>query len=273
MTEMNKETCEISPDRIAELESNWDEAILFVAKSLYPDTDFEGLDPKDCISIIEALSHSNYKASREPSLRLIGLAGPGASGKGTLSEFLLQYIGLTKIVNSTTRPQRTGEIEGVHYHFLDDKDFVEQQDSGGFFLTLERPGRGYYGVAVDEVEKKLSSGKKGVLVEENPKNLITLLTRTEENYPHLHRTLIYIFPPHPIIKNTMQRLRNRLKQEEEPDKRNLTPDVFESTLGERQINEFRELASLSGNPGINLLFITNDDLAGSQKKLADLISG
>ena len=50
------------------------------------------------------------------------LMGKSASGKDTVYEQLLadETLGLHRIVLYTTRPARTGEQEGVEYHFTDE---------------------------------------------------------------------------------------------------------------------------------------------------------
>jgi guanylate kinase len=56
--------------------------------------------------------------------RLLVLAGPTAVGKGTVAAHIREHnpeIHLS--VSATTRPPRPGEIDGVHYYFVDDTEF------------------------------------------------------------------------------------------------------------------------------------------------------
>jgi len=62
--------------------------------------------------------------------RIIVLVGPSGSGKTTVGE-LLTKKGIPKLVTTTTREPREGEIDGVDYYFrkveeLDSDDFIEQ---------------------------------------------------------------------------------------------------------------------------------------------------
>ena len=77
--------------------------------------------------------------SQEPSAGrsrrglLIVLSSPSGAGKSTLSRMLMDADPeITMSVSVTTRPQRNGEIEGVHYHFVGDGEFDGLIDSGEF---------------------------------------------------------------------------------------------------------------------------------------------
>jgi guanylate kinase len=62
-------------------------------------------------------------ASTAPA-RLTVLAGPTAVGKGTLTAWLREHHPEIWIsVSVTTRRQRPGEVDGVHYHFVSDDEF------------------------------------------------------------------------------------------------------------------------------------------------------
>jgi guanylate kinase len=57
-------------------------------------------------------------------VRLTVLAGPTAVGKGTLTAWLREHHPEIWIsVSVTTRRQRPGEVDGVHYHFVTDGEF------------------------------------------------------------------------------------------------------------------------------------------------------
>jgi guanylate kinase len=56
--------------------------------------------------------------------RLTVLAGPTAVGKGSVTAWLREHHPEIWIsVSATTRQQRPGEIDGVHYHFVSDDEF------------------------------------------------------------------------------------------------------------------------------------------------------
>jgi len=74
--------------------------------------------------------------------RLIVLVGPSGSGKTTLGDELSER-GFPKLVTTTTRKPRAGEIDGIDYYFrkeedLDPDDFVEQTVYNGKLYGLTK---------------------------------------------------------------------------------------------------------------------------------------
>lgn len=74
---------------------------------------------------------------------LIILAGPGGSGKSTLEKKLIKTAGCKKIVSTTSRPQREGEVDGIDYYFIDKKEFIENKDK---YVCVEEYNDWLYGV-------------------------------------------------------------------------------------------------------------------------------
>lgn len=59
------------------------------------------------------------------------IMGKSASGKDTLFKNLLnEFSSLGTYVMYTTRPMRSGETEGVEYHFITDEEFYEYERTG-----------------------------------------------------------------------------------------------------------------------------------------------
>ncbi len=62
---------------------------------------------------------------------LIVLSSPSGAGKTTISRMLLDADpGITMSISATTRPKRPGEVDDVHYHFVDDTGFQALVDDG-----------------------------------------------------------------------------------------------------------------------------------------------
>lgn len=259
--------------RLNELQARWDEALPYVAEAL-------GIEISDdtsrMLGELEAMTAGAWLAERAKNPDapvLMGIAGPGASGKGTLGEYLEQNVGFTKVINTTTRQPRHYEVDGIHYFFTDENGFKIQADGGEFLQWNEKPGRGLYGVRRDEVEARLAqSGGVGCVVEESPANLIrTLGSETVERMPqHPLNVVLYIMPPHPIIETSARRLYGRSSANEA--ERQLTIEDINSTLGDRQIDEFRDLAALKENPNVHLVIVINDKLDESNAKLQQLFA-
>ncbi|MBQ6075392.1 MAG: guanylate kinase [Lachnospiraceae bacterium] len=64
--------------------------------------------------------------------KLFYLIGPSASGKDSLEKELLErFSGILKpVLMTTTRPLRSGETDGVEYHFITAEQFAELERSG-----------------------------------------------------------------------------------------------------------------------------------------------
>jgi len=60
-------------------------------------------------------------------------------------------------VSHTTRGQRPGELDGVHYHFSNKDDFLALVAKGGFIEYAEVFGN-YYGTAQQTVKEQLEKG-------------------------------------------------------------------------------------------------------------------
>jgi guanylate kinase len=68
------------------------------------------------------LAHREAKGRQRS--RLVVLAGPTAVGKGTVSSFIRDnYPDVHLSISATTRSPRPGEVDGVHYYFVDDAEF------------------------------------------------------------------------------------------------------------------------------------------------------
>ncbi|MEO5608707.1 MAG: guanylate kinase [Ornithinibacter sp.] len=96
--------------------------------------------------------------------RLTVLAGPTAVGKGTVAAFVREnHPEVWLSVSTTTRHPRPGEVEGVHYHFVDDARFDEMVSDGEFLEWAEVHGRAKYGTPRAPVERALQDGRLALL--------------------------------------------------------------------------------------------------------------
>ncbi|HWA84676.1 MAG TPA: guanylate kinase [Opitutus sp.] len=64
---------------------------------------------------------------------LLVLAGPAGSGKSTLCDRLvLEDPSFARVITTTTRAPREGELDGIHYHFLTPAQFDARAAAGEF---------------------------------------------------------------------------------------------------------------------------------------------
>ncbi|ROS62346.1 guanylate kinase [Frigoribacterium sp. PhB160] len=67
---------------------------------------------------------AHREAKGRAKTRLVVLAGPTAVGKGTVSAYIRDhYPDVHLSISATTRAPRPGEVDGVHYYFVDDAEF------------------------------------------------------------------------------------------------------------------------------------------------------
>ncbi len=95
----------------------------------------------------------------EQAGRLVVLAGPTAVGKGTVSAYIRTHFPQVWLSTSmTTRAPRPGEVDGVHYLFVDDHEFDRLVDAGEFLEYAVVHGRAKYGTPRGPVERALAAG-------------------------------------------------------------------------------------------------------------------
>lgn len=78
-----------------------------------------------------APSPSPHPAPAQPVLLV--LAGPAGSGKSTLCDRLVaEDPAFARVITTTTRAPRPGEVNGVHYHFFSPAEFDRHVAAGDF---------------------------------------------------------------------------------------------------------------------------------------------
>src|SRR5512141_1090553 len=98
-----------------------------------------------------------------PTGNLFVVAAPSGGGKTSLVNALLErerHIRLS--VSYTTRPPRPGEVDGVHYHFIDEQRF-EQLNTGGEFLEHARVHGNWYATSATWLKGQVDAGNDVLL--------------------------------------------------------------------------------------------------------------
>jgi guanylate kinase len=95
--------------------------------------------------------------------RVFVITGPSGVGKGTLIRALRERVpGLALAISATTREPRSGEHDGVDYHFLDGDEFERRVAAGEFVEHAEYSGR-RYGTLRSELQRALQNSAAVVL--------------------------------------------------------------------------------------------------------------
>ena len=90
---------------------------------------------------------------------LFVLSSPSGAGKSTISRRLLEGNPLLSMsVSATTRPPRPGEVDGVHYQFVDHARFAAMVAAGEFLEHATVFGN-RYGTPREQVTAKLRNGQ------------------------------------------------------------------------------------------------------------------
>jgi len=128
------------------------------------------------------------------------ITAASGAGKTSLVKALLekdQHIKLS--ISHTTRPQRPGEENGVHYHFVTDADFLALLEAGDFIESAFVHGA-RYGTSQSTVNAALAAGNDVVL---------EIDWQGAEQVKKIYPDAISIFILPPSLEALEERLSNR----------------------------------------------------------------
>jgi len=135
------------------------------------------------------------------------LSGPSGAGKSSLINEISDAIGDYYFsISTTTRPIRVGEVEGVHYHFVNEEEFKKDIDENNFLEYALVHGN-YYGTSLIPVREALSKGKL-VIFDIDVQGNTAINNRLGDI-----TTSVFITPP--TLSELKKRLQNRSTDSEE----------------------------------------------------------
>ena len=106
---------------------------------------------------------SNNPGSADDHGKLFIIAAPSGGGKTSLVNALLERDSrLVLSISHTTRPARPGELDGQHYHFVSESDFLNMV-SNGDFMEHAKVFDHYYGTNKQSVAQQLEQNRDVVL--------------------------------------------------------------------------------------------------------------
>ena len=134
---------------------------------------------------------------------MLVLSSPSGAGKSTIARNLLESDPALELsVSVTTRQRRPSEIDGMHYHFVSQRDFDRLRDTDALLEWAEVHGN-CYGTPREAAEQAMSEGRDMLfdidwqganqLVEKMPTDIVS----------------IFILPP------SMEELKSRLQRRAE----------------------------------------------------------
>ncbi len=90
--------------------------------------------------------------------KLFVVSGPSGAGKGSINQVVCRTREDVHFsISATSRNPRPGEVNGVHYHFIDRDTFKKKIDNGEFLEWALVHGN-YYGTLKSEVDQYLEKG-------------------------------------------------------------------------------------------------------------------
>ena len=137
--------------------------------------------------------------------KLFVISGASGVGKSTvLKKVMESRKDLVFSVSATTRAPRPGEVDGVHYYFINRETFDEMIHNDEF-LEYDIHFANAYGTPRAQVEEKLTRGS--VILDIEPNGAMNVKEKCAD------ATLIFIMPP--SIEELEHRLRSRGDTSEE----------------------------------------------------------
>ena len=146
------------------------------------------------------------------------ISAASGTGKTTLvSRLVQQHPNVRVSVSHTTRPPRAGAVDGQHYHFVSEEEFVRLAGEGAFLEHAQVFGN-YYGTSYESVQSMCEQGYDVILE-------IDVQGAQQVRQALPEALSIFILPPSLAVLE--QRLRQRQTDSEEVIARRLSEAVDE----------------------------------------------
>ena len=157
---------------------------------------------------------------------LLIVSGPSGVGKGTVMKKLFEERkDIRMSISATTRGPRTGEVDGVHYHFISNDAFLKLKAEDAFLENAEFCDN-RYGTLKSEVFPYLEKGISVILEIE-----VDGAMQIKKKYGN-EAVFMYVAPP--SLSELERRLRERATEPEDVINKRLQKARWEIT----NINEY-----------------------------------
>ncbi|MCK8463574.1 guanylate kinase [Aliiroseovarius sp. S1339] len=178
---------------------------------------------------------------------LIILSSPSGAGKSTLARRLMDWDPtLSFSVSATTRAPREGEVDGQHYHFVDESKFRDMVIQGEMLEHAHVFGN-FYGSPSEPVRKAIETGRD-VLFDVDWQGEVQIRNSSLAS----HSLSIFILPP------SIKELRARLEGRGQDDP---------ATIAKRMQKSWDEISHWGSYDYV----LINDDLEETAQKLITIV--
>lgn len=176
---------------------------------------------------------------------LFVISAPSGAGKTSLCKEIIDFSpGLRHSVSYTTRPMRSGEQDGVDYHFVSKETFADMVAKGAFAEWAEVHGN-RYGTAIETLKNCRSTGQD-VLLDIDYQGAAQLKKAWQGG------VFVFILPP------SLEELRRRLE-----GRNTDAPEVIERRIANAR-GEIREA-------GWYDYLVINDDFSAALEQLKAIV--
>jgi guanylate kinase len=178
-------------------------------------------------------TNSDIGAETGPDFhRPLIMSGPSGVGKSTLLKRLLEEypdkFGFS--VSHTTRSPRPGEVDAVHYHFVERDMFQSHLKTGTFFIEHASFSSNLYGTSFAAVQTVQASGRRCIL------DIEAQGIKQVKAHP-LSLNPVYLFVSPPSVESLKARLAGRGTETDDSTRKRL----------EMAIRELRYAKGLDGD--------------------------
>ncbi len=143
---------------------------------------------------------------------IIVISGPSGVGKGTVTKKIIKLDPKLKTaITYTTRSPRAGEVNGIDYRFVSEKEYFKLLEKNAFAEHSIVHGN-FYATPIDEIELG-RTGKKDVIFQIDVQGA----KKIKNSFPEA--LLIFIMPP--SIEELIKRLNFRGTETQENKKRRI----------------------------------------------------
>ncbi|SEW16550.1 guanylate kinase [Aliiroseovarius sediminilitoris] len=178
---------------------------------------------------------------------LIILSSPSGAGKSTLARRLMDWDPtLSFSVSATTRAPREGEVDGQHYHFVDEPKFKDMVIQGEMLEHAHVFGN-FYGSPSEPVRKAIETGRD-VLFDVDWQGEVQIRNSSLAS----HSLSIFILPP------SIKELRARLEGRGQDDA---------ATIAKRMQKSWDEISHWGSYDYV----LINDDLEETAQRLITIV--